>query len=985
MSGYADRTLSGMRWSTGGLWYQFMTTGEKVTTLPGEVEGYSGGAFSASAVAVQLPKIKADGSVIWDNVTPIATGSTREALPDPEGETSTDITQISRVKVPIQVQLLTEPVYRGFNNLEKEKSYTQTMYSVASTPGMIYNAGVFMLSPCFGEGGYSADKGFDVPPTAIKGKQAKWRSPNTDWPHDAMRVTVSSEEFGSRRFMVLVDASQHFYCWPDQYDSDAELNAPYASQAQTINVPDSQVQSLIPPFPAWVHVPEGYRRDTDWPFLTNSGEPRYVWRFHPQGTKVVGMVLKRTEFTATVYGKTLTTYTHLPFREVSVGVLEFDADQRDGMDIDYKGPLKNDWPGYVEFSIDIQLTGINKEDFTFGMTVISEQQADATHYPIAADYLSPVLNGWSSYNIDASPGDLVVLNLECYMDTRGRTWVDRHCGYLDTTNNYIRQSFLRVYKVGSETPLLSFVTKDWPEDYSIKKWRLDAPTLITHEGKLSSIDLSKLSFVHEMEKRRMSVDTDTPYFSDSVKNAHQTWYESETGVRYYVFGKKVYQESQGENLNLWSSLDGISEVGSLYNSQELDTRWLYSKNGKEYWLPIQTDISFRDINNSPAVSSTGNEYGISLGLLDRLSGLSTTTVGDSVYQAVTIASNPLNYINVRLSAPLNDDFYSDVFFTHLQFAAGGYAVKKQTGILDELYLGCAAIDRTYYSVLVDWIEEQYEKFLSTVDLNPYYAYEVSGTIRTGDPVGVIEPYGSAIVNFGDEGEILTYTASGTVNGNFIDVEAKDGYRKTEFSFSNDYPIFSSDNDRYLTTYNNNNRQQRIYNYPVGCEVMLREWKNAFGEWTSKALLSCPEGFYAGCLMHVHYTTNKIPHYTLYSEKDYIKEFYGSTLKNALHSTVNQPTTSQFNFFTVDLIGHVNSEETLSHLGLYQTAFNVTLSIPNPPVTVTIENDNTKANYKEYLYKKSVTVDSTTNWFYFNETATNIIYRPILNGSALFSK
>jgi len=298
VSGQGFHKSHGIAYSTGGLYYQFITTGYPIAT---NADGNGFTTYKGSAVSVALHQIKDSSSWVVADLKPKATGSTLESLPTvPPTPPSGEMSLISRVPNVQQTQLIPEPVYRYYEDSSNDK-YKQLAYSSASQNGVIYNAGYYMLTPSFNSG----DIGYDLPPTTIKGRNTESRMPDTDWPHDACRVTVRTEPFGSRDFIVMVDAHGEFYCWPTEYDNSKSdflypSNSPYLSQAIKTNVDSSQVKSVQPILPDWVYAPVGERRDTDWP-STNTGEPRYVWRFHPQGTKVVGSVLSRIEFNEDVY------------------------------------------------------------------------------------------------------------------------------------------------------------------------------------------------------------------------------------------------------------------------------------------------------------------------------------------------------------------------------------------------------------------------------------------------------------------------------------------------------------------------------------------------------------------------------------------------------------------------------------------------------------------------------------------------------------
>lgn len=977
--------------------YQFITTLQE-NSLYTDADGFS--LLNGSAVSV---KLKAAQGVM--NYSAKATGSTTEILPDGT-EPITNIRDTQRVKAPVQVQLIPEPVYAGYSatGLDKPKKYAQLMHSWASVQGVIYNAGFYMPAPTFND----ADKGYDAAPSVITGTSSESRMPDADWPHSACIVTIESESYGSRRFIVLVDASSTFYCWPTTYENAADgylypVDSPYIEQAIKTNVSSDITQSVSPPFPAWVYVPVGQRRDTDWPATVNSGEPRYNWKFHPLGTHVVGTVLKRTAFAATVKGRTTSTLTYLPFTEVYIDALKINPSRFSeirGSTQTYDGDPKFDLPGWVEFSLDIVITGPDPEDFTFGMTLTREQAADATHYPIAADYLSPIVDGWDAQGIVGSPGDLVVLDLASYVDDRSLVWIARNCGYLGDTEYKVRQTWATVNNIdASDTELMRFLIKDQPSDFDLGRYRLDAPELTTYAGRFVHIELSRLSFVYFAKLSKYTVDTSAYTHGYSSRNpvsgsilfdCRQRWESSETGIRYLVFGNKVHEARGGNDFSLWDEIDGLSIADGLtrFSPVETGTRWINYETARlhrRHWLagdlpdidttkklveamaPI-TKVYFFDTETENYITIYSFAKRVMIddtqlpdAALKAMAALSNGTVGETYTMPDSIteieSSNGLPHPNTILTWTL------DSIVHHTQ----------QTDIKSKLSVGCSSIDSSYFDVLVGWFYELWDRhFLK----GSYEATLLS------------EPLGTKPWSF-----------STTTNPGYSPMSA---YMNTKALASQDEPIFYSDFDRIFETYNAANKHHRVHGYPIGSEWMLREWYSAVEVDRNFSLATCPEGFYAG---HVWMPSisGRIAKNTLLVDKTYAKEpyflpvgsSYASTFSlqatyviksdvipclnqyNLYYVYYNVPETTQLSMTDVDLIGHINGEKT-SHSEAYQIAYQHELDIATPSVRFTADPD------KGYIYENGVNYDGDMVWSDMLENVS-ILNAPRKNGSMLFSK
>jgi hypothetical protein len=945
-----------------GLWYQFITTGPDRESLGSGLFS----SFKGSAVAIKCPSVEEGEAVDWGTVKPLPTGSTLETLPNgtPPG---TNNREIQRVKGVVQVNLVTEPTYQAFIDDDPFK-YQQLLYSWASMPGQIYNAGALSPAPTFGYG----DKTYDTHPNTISSRRFINHEPNTDWPHDAMILRVASEEFGTRSFIVMVDASQRFYCFPRGHTVDTGLESPYAEQNQSVNIPDDQVQWVDPPFPEWVYVPVGDRRDTDWPIEVNSGEPRYVWRFHPQGTKVVGLVLSREAFAGELWIENVTNngsgdLTDESYVEVD---WEFSAETIHG--VSYTGIPKTDLPGYVEFSIDIVITGAELTDFTFGLTLLQDQLANANHYPIAADYLSPVVNGWEAYGVSGAPGNLVVMEIEARKGPMSELWWKME-GSSERPERYFRQIWAKVIHVGTATVLRKFLILDQPDDYLHSCAYIDVEEQFILSGALVGMDLSKLAFTYQARRKRFFVDSEEYYAIEYNTSfgfwfgLRQRWMEEEAGIRVYAFNQVVKEVRAGESFNLWSTLDAVSveSVSVVASPLEIGRKSLLpsvggfsNKNILAYLLYIPYA---RHVTEEFIVGTPPDEYAI------------RTTISYDLL-------NPENTDDLEYAT--YNAFYAVIINGNAQ--ADPELIKSD--VLEMLnIISDDTIDEAFVETWVyPWVKFQLTKAIAQIDsIDVIEDVEYPGRYI---PSIVFKP------GYGTLFEVI----SGIINythfwgSYFFHYRA---YQRPAEAFSSFvFPEVAG----YGTPW--------LHDYPIGRDTYLHAWWLAIRSGLNEKILVSPEGFYAGT-HDLFYTTQPIPETSIYSVGDpeytellnkdryFVSKAWGrstdpvSIIKNAKYSVVNKPPSNCLAQLRVDVVGHINGGQT-THEDLYKTAYEKTLTWPNPGVRVTTITTSGSYYRYEYIYEGNFDGNYRPIEPSYPELQTEVArldYNPLLNGSMLFSK
>lgn len=534
----------------------------------GEIADYRTGAVTlamqGSAVWVPLSRIEYKNGVWtlpdWSVAVPKATGSTVEVCPG-KTELDSDVHQIQKVDSLVQVNLVPEPSFRLYSDVSKPP-VCQVVTAWNATEGEIHGLGAFAGTYYIGS---LTDIGYDMHPSPVRSTKPKMRAPESDWPDNSGAQIVTSEAYGSRRFLVLVDGSGTFHCWPDQYDTYEDLTpsgTPYVAQSYRVNVPAGQVKTAQPPYPEWAHqFPSGFaRRDSDFPHPDMvSSEPRYVWRYSPDGKKVVGHLLNREDTVYTVRAMDYGTIISAPY---DLMTMQTDVSAYDGGATTWHDVV-HDVPGWAEFSLDIAITGEALDDFEFSITLLRHEVA-GDRYPIAVGYVGPCYLGWESRGVEVSPGDLVMLDMRVYTGPDTEQQIEDMAGvftgvHSDSTNQVI----VAVYNIDTDTDVMTFTMRDVPDGHYINRFAPDSMSEYEYWAKFLHIDLSTLSFVIRAEYD--SLTKGGAYYSFTTNDGTlgsgvQRWMEEEVGIRAIVYGKLVHEERNGGEFGALDKLDtGVVE------------------------------------------------------------------------------------------------------------------------------------------------------------------------------------------------------------------------------------------------------------------------------------------------------------------------------------------------------------------------------------------------------------------------------------------
>lgn len=350
--------------------YEFFTTGKELHT--------SGGLFQGFAVSARVK----DGEVV---ALPVGSTLEEDGEVPPRWDYSADpqyMTLYSPHQHMWQVQGI--PEYAYYPGAKSSKVLVSCWSSARDAPNMAgYGGGV-------NYGGFFTDVHYDDSPCLYSaGREPAGKfglAPDADWYRRAASRTVTSEEFGSREFIVMTDARSQFVVYPVvPPDNTLYFNPddPYRDQHIKTNVPVGIAQTLVPAFPTWVeshYFTLDAARDYDDADLARRAIPGYVWKFDSKALRAAAIVF----------------HTLPP------------ADNTDVSEIR---------PGMVEFDVTIVLTGPNPEDFAAALTLArSIDPTSSPRYPVAVDY------AWAHPDMTALD-DLIIMEGEVFYPADPDTFV----------------------------------------------------------------------------------------------------------------------------------------------------------------------------------------------------------------------------------------------------------------------------------------------------------------------------------------------------------------------------------------------------------------------------------------------------------------------------------------------------------------------------------------------------------------------------------
>lgn len=209
-------------------------------------------------------------------------------------------------------------------------------------------------------GAFTSDYGADVPPTLYtRGKTfagaPQYESPWIFWRHGAVQAA------GGRWFFICTDSIGRFQVYSAKEYQAAGSGVDYRA------LPPGAFNQYTPPYPAWVTVPN--------PLNPNEIHTRHwLWQFNKDATRAVSCPF-HSEYSAEFLTRTiLPNPSVLTPASVAAGyadaVTREDAAAMEYYDSTQWVPTREDWPGLVEFGIEITVFGPGDLDFSVEFTLL---------------------------------------------------------------------------------------------------------------------------------------------------------------------------------------------------------------------------------------------------------------------------------------------------------------------------------------------------------------------------------------------------------------------------------------------------------------------------------------------------------------------------------------------------------------------------------------------------------------------------------------
>src|SRR6185369_12942522 len=245
--------------------------------------------------------------------------------------------------------------------------------------------------------------------------------PRADWPRASAIQKVESEEFGTRYYAILVDASGVFYVFP--------LSSIGPVDGYTQNVDQSVVQRVKPEYPDWVFRYDGTLRQLDADRGRDNSfvlAPDMDWKFTKDGKKACLVAIEREKAAFDYSFQKPTGYLFQgPFDDglpTGLGAqlaafghpARFGRTQGDSQGSDY-------WyhcaPGLIEAAVNIEIIGEDKDQFRVVVELTVVRRPTETPFcTLLAGYCWQDIKApdWTAEDPKflAKEGDLCVLDCE---------------------------------------------------------------------------------------------------------------------------------------------------------------------------------------------------------------------------------------------------------------------------------------------------------------------------------------------------------------------------------------------------------------------------------------------------------------------------------------------------------------------------------------------------------------------------------------------
>lgn len=460
----------------GDMAFEFATSGNPVVH---QVYPPITGTDAYKSVIVSV-KLKANRALTAYEATPTIAGQKRTFV-------GVDVSPLGR---SVQVDMLDEPVDQRNGHNVFSSWAPKHPWSGAYHRGAVFYAGTAFhafLAPLSAQ--QVRDVGFDVPhgfSYRIQPIVHSYLQNPADWPRASGMQTVTSKDWGNRRFAIYVDAKGQFSVYPVQPITHVDQ--------YTQNILPKYVQIASPVLPAavWVNTTlrktyGGSAQDALADFVETD------WKFAPDGKKACAIMLWRTpfEFDSAYFGSsptanplTLANFNHLRDNLGTLGHYGFDFN----VDPTHHTPQRyHNGAGIVEVVVGITLTGPNPEDFELTLaTNIIRDGSTNEYFPFVVGY-----SWYDNTRLGVKKGDLISLDIEIYWASM-LVLVDAHKFY-DVPNRdslYVSSGSTQTYRDAEAQPEAAI--------YSIKNLSQSNKEIWTIKaGPLLAIDIPTLSLVME--------------------------------------------------------------------------------------------------------------------------------------------------------------------------------------------------------------------------------------------------------------------------------------------------------------------------------------------------------------------------------------------------------------------------------------------------------------------------------------------------------
>lgn len=372
MSGHGFREIGGIRWSLGETGYQFIGTGPY---------RYQSFVDDSTTFLRYLPLVYAVNATFDKKFKAVPLVSSAEMPPsdewmhDPDPRNTNDYLNVAPAHQPDGHGV--HPFH--IRSVGKKRKPMPWMISQWAQSWPCHALTRFSGSSTPAPRWASVDVGFDYPPVVFDKKKGKLKRFASDWWQRGCLRKVEN-----RTFVIVADVDSTFYCFPTGSETGG-------GESEN-NIPPDVIKSDECPWPSWVNL-EPLGVDEDLSDQISRIRPR--WEFCGDGTRAACIVARRESPWSDA------TYTSSAYS--SSGTL--------------LNEIREDYPGMVEVSFSIDITGPDPEDFDFSVSIgQSIYCVDSGRYPIAVGYAMKNMTGVSTNDLLLLEYEFYTSNIACSVD-----------------------------------------------------------------------------------------------------------------------------------------------------------------------------------------------------------------------------------------------------------------------------------------------------------------------------------------------------------------------------------------------------------------------------------------------------------------------------------------------------------------------------------------------------------------------------------------